>query len=62
MEQRTKEKLLLFISAIFGLAALVLILISLFGDFETNELLVVGIGCVVLGNLFNLMRIRNNNQ
>ena len=47
--------MLLIISAILGVAALILIVVSIVGDFKTNWVLTAGLGCVALGNLINII-------
>ena len=57
-----KNKLLLIISALLSVAALVLLLISIFGDFETNWVLSAGLFCVLLGNICILIAQRKKKQ
>ena len=56
--QKMKEgtnKMLMIISAILGVAALILIVVSIVGDFTTNWVLAAGLGCVALGSLINII-------
>ena len=56
-----KNKTLL-ISAILGVAALILILMSIVGEFKTNWVLAAGLGCVVLGSLINTISLIKNRK
>ena len=47
--------MLLIISAILGVAALILIVVSIVGDFKTNWVLAAGLGCVAFGTLINII-------
>lgn len=58
--KKETNKILLLISTILGVAALILIVISIIGEFKTNWVLNAGLGCVVLGNLINVISIIKN--
>ncbi len=53
--KKETNKILLVISAMLGVAALVLIVISIVGEFKSNWVLTAGLGCVVLGSLINII-------
>ncbi|MDO4466679.1 MAG: hypothetical protein Q4C49_06685 [Bacillota bacterium] len=59
---KTNNKL--FIIAILGLniAGFIFVLLSIFGKIESNWILPAGLFCVVLGNLFNLIRIQQSKK
>ena len=62
MKKETNQTLLI-ISAILGVTALILIVISIVGEFKTNWVLAAGLGCVALGSLINTISIiRNKNK
>ena len=56
------NKMLLIISAVLGVAALILIVISIAGDFKTNWVLAAGLGCVALGSLINTISMIKNRK
>ena len=56
------KNMLLIISALLGVAALALIVISIVGEFKTNWVLVAGLGCIALGNLINIICIIKNKK
>ena len=60
--KKDTNKTLLIISAILGVAALILIVISIVGEFKTNWVLVAGLGCVALGSLINTISIIKNKK
>ena len=51
--KKETNKMLLIISAITGVAALILIVISIVGEVKTNWVLTAGLGCAALGSLIN---------
>ena len=53
---------LLIISALLGVAALVLIVLSIVGEFKTNWVLTAGLGCIALGNLINIIILIKNKK
>ncbi len=58
--QKTADKTILIISAVLGVAALILIVLSIVGEFATNWVLTAGLGCAALGSLIQIMNgIRN---
>ena len=61
MKKETNQ-LLLIISALLGVAALVLIVISIVGEFKTNWVLTAGLGCIALGSLLNVISLRKNKK
>ena len=61
MKKETKNALLI-ISAILGVAAIILIVISMVGEFKTNWVLAAGLGCVALGSLINVVSIIKNRK
>ena len=52
----------LIISIILAAAAVVLILLSIFGDFKTNWVLNAGLGCAALGCFINVINIIKNKK
>ena len=60
--KKETNKTLLIISAILGVAALILFVISIVGDFETNWVLTAGLGCVVIGCLINNISMIKNRK
>ncbi len=62
MDKKSRNTLLMIASAGLGLAALVLILISVFGSSETNWVLTAGLFCVALGTLINIIRLMLNKK
>ncbi len=61
MNRKTKT-LLVIISAILGVAAITLILLSIFGHFETNWVLNAGLACAALGCFINVFNITKNKK
>ena len=61
MNRKTKT-LLVIISAILGLAAITLILLSIFGNFETNRVLNAGLARAALGCFMNAFNIIKNKK
>ena len=61
MKKETNQTLLI-ISAILGVTALILIVISIVGEFKTNWVLAAGLGCVALGSLINTISIIKNKK
>lgn len=61
MKKGTNKKLLI-ISVILGVVALILIVISIVGEFKTNWVLTAGLGCVALGSLINIINIIKNKE
>ena len=59
---KLQTKTLLVISALLGIAAVILIVISMIGQFETNWVLAAGLGCVALGSLINFISIFKNRK
>ena len=59
---KPQTKTLLVISALLGIAAAVLIVISMVVQFETNRVLTAGLGCVALGSLINFISIFKNKK
>ena len=59
MNKKTLNTALIIAAAGLGIAALVLVLLSIFTDRNT---LMPGLLCVVLGNLFNLIRTQYVNK
>ena len=60
--KKETNKMLLIISAILGVAALILIVISIIGEFKSNWVLAAGLGCVVLGSLINNISMIKNKK
>ena len=60
--KKETNKMLLIISAILGVAALILIAISIVGKFKSNWVLAAGLGCVVLGSLINIISMIKNKK
>ena len=60
--EKLQTKTLLVISALLGIAAVILIVISMIGQFETNWVLAAGLGCVALGSLINFISIFKNRK
>ena len=56
------NKMLLIISAVLGVAALILIVISIAGDFKTNWVLAAGLGCAAFGSLINVISMIKNKR
>ena len=55
MKNSTAKKILLVIEAILGLAALILILISMFGNLATNLPLTLGLACVAIAGILSVI-------
>ena len=53
---------LLIISVLLGVAALILIVISIVGEFKTTWVLAAGLGCVALGSLLNIISMIKNRK
>ena len=49
------NKTILIISAVLGVAALILIVLSIIGEFATNWVLTAGLGCAALGSLIQII-------
>ena len=62
MDKKSRNTLLMIASAGLGFAALVLILISVFGLSEANWVLTAGLFCVALGTLINIIRLMLNKK
>jgi hypothetical protein len=60
--KKDTNKTLMIISAILGVAALILIVISIVGEFKTNWVLVTGLGCVAIGSLINTISTIKNKK
>lgn len=60
--KKDTNKTLMIISAILGVAALILIVISIVGEFKTNWVLVAGLGCVAIGSLINTISMIKNKK
>ena len=60
--RKDRNKILLVISAILGVAAIILIVISIVGKFKTNWVLAAGLGCAALGSLINTISIIKNKK
>ena len=60
--KKETNKMLLIISAILGMAALILIVISIVGEFKSNWVLAAGLGCVVLGSVINIISTIKNKK
>ena len=50
------------VTLILGIAALVLILVSIFNENSSNTILTAGLACAVLGCLLNVIRFMQNRQ
>ena len=57
MKKEKTEKVLVTVSAVLGIVALILILISVFGDFKTNWVLAAGLFCVAVGSVCNIIHL-----
>lgn len=55
--KKEANKTLLISSVILGLAAIILITVSILGQFKTNWVLIAGLSCIVLGNIINVIAI-----
>ena len=65
MKKEKTEKVLVTVSAVLGIVALILILISVFGDFKTNWVLAAGLFWVAGGgvcNIIHLLKGRNGKR
>ena len=60
--KKDTNKTLMIISAILGVVALILIVISIVGEFKTNWVLVAGLGCVAIGSLINTISMIKNKK
>ena len=60
--KKDTNKTLMIISAILGVVALILIVISIVGEFKTNWVLVAGLGCVAIGSLINTISTIKNKK
>ena len=60
--KRKTNTLPLIISIILAAAAVVLILLSIFGDFKTNWVLNAGLACAALGCFINVINIIKNKK
>ena len=50
------------VTLILGIAALVLILVSIFNENSSNTILTAGLACAVLGCLLNVIRFVKNRK
>ena len=50
------------VTLILGIAALVLILVSIFNENSSNTVLTAGLACAVLGCLLNVIRFMQNRK
>ncbi|MDO4493797.1 MAG: hypothetical protein Q4C53_07940 [Clostridia bacterium] len=62
MERKTTERLLAVASALLFLAALVFLIVCLFGGGARTTWLGCALGCSLLANLFNLIRVNGNKK
>ena len=56
MEKKQIEKLLLIASLLLLIAGIVFLCISIFGESENTTPLACALGCILLANLFNVIR------
>ena len=61
MKKGTNKKLLI-IGVVPGVVALILIVMSIVGEFKTNWVLIAGLGCVALGSLINTISMIKNRK
>ena len=50
------------VTLVLGIAALVLILVSIFNENSSNTVLTAGLACAVLGCLLNVIRFMQNRK
>ena len=62
MKDSKTGKMLIIISAVLGILALVLISISIFGNFKSNWVLAAGLFCVAIGSICNIIQLVKNKK
>ena len=56
------NKILMVIEAILGISATILLLISMFGNLQTNLPLTVALGCIALSGVINVINLVRKNK
>jgi len=62
MDNKTIKTLLVIASAGLAIAGIIFLCISIFGDKSNNNALSIALACVLLSNLFNVIRVLNNKK
>ena len=61
--KKETNKMLIIINALLGVTGLILIVISIVGESNSNWVLAAGLGCVALGSVINIISmVKNNNK
>ena len=60
MDKKTTDRLLLIASVLLLIAGAILLCVSIFGQSETTFYLAWASACILLANLFNIIRRANN--
>ena len=53
MKNSTAKKLFIVVEAVLGITAIILLLISMFGNIASNYPLTIGLGCVGMAGILN---------
>lgn len=56
MDDKTIKILLVIASVGLAIAGIIFLCISIFGDKSNNNALIAALGCIMLSNLFNIIR------
>ena len=56
MKTDVLNRILLIVCALLAVAGLIFVCISIFSDTKDQYSLIMGLGCVALSNLFNIIR------
>lgn len=62
MDNKTINTLLIIVSAGLAIAGIIYLLVAIFDEDKDNWLLVSALFCVLLSNLFNIIRVQFNKK
>lgn len=62
MDQKTISRLLIIASLGLSAAGIIFLVLSLLKVWEGNTALTLALGCIVLGNLFNVLQIQRRKK
>ncbi len=62
MDNKTINTLLIIVSAGLAIAGIIYLLVAIFDEDKDNWLLVLALFCVLLSNLFNIIRVQFNKK